>query len=114
MTQKQFIKEAEKRFEKLVDGWFINPTSDDQRDPYKVLIAFIRQLQKEAIEYGRASKGEEIEEQWIQSIADNLGYLLSEGYGGGNWRRLIMMLKADFEKKLETRIAELKSKDTSK
>ena len=37
---------------------------------------------------------------WIQSIVDNLGYVLLEGHGGGNWRRLVIILQEDFEKML--------------
>ncbi len=65
-----------------------------------VIMAHVRQELQAIAEKTREDTVRDTKIWWMQSIVDNLGYVLLEGHGGGNWRRLIITLKEDFEKKL--------------
>ena len=117
MTEEQFIKEAEKRFDRefavldieLKKTYICDFDKQETIDLYEPIKRFIRKLQKEAVEFGRASKGEEFTQAEKNQL---ISYV--EGRDQGEYTGWYYGNKEHFNKRHESILKKLKSKDTSK
>jgi len=102
LTKEEQIAESIKRFqERFTFGGLVGVVTFRESDPSAWEVSnFLKQELEAIVEKTREETERDTKMWWMQSIVDNLGYVLLEGHGGGNWRRLVTILQEDFEKML--------------